>query len=86
MSLSVVDAIEDAEILNLGGARFSLVGDALSQQVERSGDPAGIQRPDGGECIVERFAGDEPTSKLFGESVVAYEPEDSRLIRQIQQR
>src|SRR6185503_18926898 len=74
----------NAEIFIAGRARFALVRDAFAQQVERRGDAAGIQFLHRGDRAVERLAGHEARRELLRELVVANEPEDPRLVREIQ--
>ena len=48
--------------------------------------PSRVERAHGVERFVERLSGDEPVRELLRESVVANEPEDARLVREVQQR
>src|SRR6185437_13266227 len=66
--------------------RLAFVGHTLAEQIERRGDALRVERTHRRQSIVEDLAGDEPLGEPFGETVVADEPIDARLIRQIEKR
>ena len=86
VELLLVNAIEDREILGRRRARLALVRHAFAEQIERRRDALGVERANRLERVVERFTGDEAAGEFLGEPVVAHEPEDARLIREVEQR
>src|SRR5262249_35049001 len=86
VQLLLMDAVEDLEIRLARRARLALVRDALAEEVERGGDVPRVEVANREEGFVERFTGDEARGELLGELVVSDEPENARLIREIEER
>ena len=82
----VRDPVEDLQVMVTRDARFAFIRHAFSKLVQRRRDARGVERADGGERVVERLTGDEAPREGSRESVVANEPEDARLVRQVEQR
>ena len=85
VELPFVDPVEHVHVLLPCPPRLVLVRDTLAEQVERRGDPPGIQGRDGVERLLQCLAGHESAREALRQSIVTNEIEDLRLIRQVEQ-
>jgi len=61
-------------------ARFGLIGDALAEEVQRDGDALVVERANGVERFIQRFAGDEAAGEFLGDGVLSDESGKPRLV------
>src|SRR4029079_652610 len=80
-----VDAVEDAHIV--GGRRRSRVAvvHAVAEKIERGGNTLSVERADGGDGVVERFASDESRGRAARETSATNVAKQSRVIREVQE-
>ena len=86
VGLGGVNAVEQIEIGATGAPGFLDMQDGFPEEIERRRQVATVQVANGGDRLVERFAGDEPRGQLAGEPVLPHEAKDSRLFAQPQER
>ena len=84
VELPFLDAIEDADILSRGFARFTLVSNAFAEEIERRRDSLCIEFCDSVERSVQSFARNKSRGESFGHSIVSDEAEDFRLCGEVE--
>jgi len=78
------DSVQHCDVGFPGRARLFFVVDALSEEIERSCNAAGVQFGDSGESGIERLTRDKPVCHVLRELVVANEAEYLLLAREIE--
>ena len=82
---SLLDAIQNADVLARRLTGFLLVADTFAKQVEGCCNLLRIQSLDGVESAVERLAGNETSGESLCHSILADEAEDFRLAGEVEQ-